>query len=136
HPLTPPRSRASVPCQALRAVSSAKAKNKKKNKAVLNQAQLAAAARNPAYPIAEALDMVKGGARAKFDETVEIAMVLNVDPRKANQTVRGTLQLPKGNGKSVRVAVFAKGEDAAAATEAGADVVGADDLLASILEGN
>lgn len=54
------------------------------------------------HPIAEALDMVKEGAKANFDETVEVAMVLNVDPRKANQAVRGSVQLPKGTGKSVR----------------------------------
>lgn len=61
-----------------------------------------AAAGKPVHPIAEALDLVKDNAKAKFDETVELAMVLNVDPRKANQTVRGAVQLPKGSGKSVR----------------------------------
>lgn len=58
--------------------------------------------KNPKHPIAAALDMVKAGSKVKFDETVEMAMVLNVDPRKANQTVRGAVQLPKGSGKSVR----------------------------------
>eukprot|EP00903_Cladosiphon_okamuranus_P011397 g10740.t1 len=135
-PIGQTRPRASIPCQALRAASS-KSKNKRSRKASPSQAQAAAAAaRKPMHPIAEALDLVKSGARAKFDETVEVAMVLNVDPRKANQTVRGTVQLPKGSGKSVRVAVFAKGEDAAAATAAGADIVGSDDLLASVMEGN
>ncbi|CAN0433701.1 unnamed protein product, partial [Ectocarpus sp. 12 AP-2014] len=127
--------RASIPCQALRAASS-KSKNKSRRKASPTQAQAAVAARNPVYPIAEALDLVKDGAKANFDETVEVAMVLNVDPRKANQTVRGTVQLPKGSGKTVRVAVFAKGDDADAATAAGADVVGAEDLVASVMKGN
>ncbi|CAM9333694.1 unnamed protein product [Ectocarpus sp. 6 AP-2014] len=131
----PAQSRASIPCQALRAASS-KSKNKNRRKASPTQAQAAVAARNPVYPIAEALDLVKDGAKANFDETVEVAMVLNVDPRKANQTVRGTVQLPKGSGKTVRVAVFAKGDDADAATAAGADIVGAEDLVASVMKGN
>ncbi|CAM9570995.1 unnamed protein product [Scytosiphon promiscuus] len=127
----------SIPCQALRAVSSAKAKNKKKNKAVLNQAQLAAAARNPTYPIAEALDLVKTGARAKFDETVEVNMLLSQVQKPKHQEGRNNgSQHSRGWESKVRVAVFAKGEDAAAATAAGADIVGADDLLASVLEGN
>ncbi|CBN75281.1 conserved unknown protein [Ectocarpus siliculosus] len=135
HSCARPAQRAIIPCQALRAASS-KSKNKNRRKASPTQAQAAVAARNPVYPIAEALDLVKDGAKANFDETVEVAMVLNVDPRKANQTVRGTVQLPKGSGKTVRVAVFAKGDDADAATAAGADIVGTEDLVASVMKGN
>lgn len=80
--------------------ASSKSKNRKNKKKSPNQAALAAA-RKPLHPIAEALDKVKESAKAKFDETVELAMVLNVDPRKANQTVRGAVQLPKGSGKAV-----------------------------------
>ncbi|CAM9367995.1 unnamed protein product [Discosporangium mesarthrocarpum] len=80
--------------------------------------------------------MVKEGAKAKFDETVEMALVLNVDPRKPNQSVRGAVQLPKGTGKKVRVAVFAKGQDAEAARQAGADIVGDEDLLETVLGGS
>jgi large subunit ribosomal protein L1 len=74
-------------------------------------------------------------ASAKFDETVEIAIQLGIDPRKAEQIVRGTLSLPAGTGRDVRVAVFAAGEQANEAREAGADVVGADDLVARVAEG-
>ncbi len=81
---------------------------------------------------AEALDLVKAMASAKFDETVELAVRLGVDPRKADQIVRGTVALPSGTGKNVRIAVFAGGEAAAAARAAGADVVGADDLVERI----
>jgi large subunit ribosomal protein L1 len=77
----------------------------------------------------EAIDVVKRVAPAKFDETVEVAVRLGVDPRKADQMVRGTVGLPSGTGKDVRVAVFAAGPAAAAAREAGADFVGADDLV-------
>jgi large subunit ribosomal protein L1 len=84
------------------------------------------------YSPVEAVDILKELAGASFDETVEIAVRLGVDPRKADQIVRGTLSLPAGTGRSTRVAVFAAGEDAAAAREAGADVVGADDLVARI----
>jgi len=84
----------------------------------------------------EALELVKGLAAAKFDETVELAVALGVDPRKADQVLRGTVSLPAGTGKEVRVGVFATGEAAAAAREAGADVVGADDLAAEIEKGN
>ena len=83
----------------------------------------------------EALAMVKSLASAKFDETVEIAMRLGVDPRKADQMVRGTVALPSGTGKDVRVAVFASGEAAQEARDAGADIVGADDLAAEIEKG-
>jgi large subunit ribosomal protein L1 len=80
----------------------------------------------------EAVDLVKGLAKAKFDETVELALRLGVDPRKADQIVRGTLSLPSGSGRDVRVAVFAAGEKASEARNAGADVVGADDLVARV----
>jgi large subunit ribosomal protein L1 len=84
----------------------------------------------------EALTLVKSLASAKFDETIEVALRLGVDPRKADQMVRGTVGLPSGTGKDVRVAVFATGEAAQAARDAGADVVGADDLAAEIEKGN
>ena len=80
------------------------------------------------YPLDEAAKLVKESGRAKFDETVEIAMNLAVDPRHADQNVRGVVTLPNGTGKSVRVAVFAKGAKAEEAEAAGADIVGADDL--------
>jgi large subunit ribosomal protein L1 len=80
----------------------------------------------------EAIELTKSSARAKFDETVELAVRLGVDPRKAEQMIRGTVALPSGTGKDVRVAVFAAGDAAAEARAAGADVVGADDLVAQI----
>ena len=80
----------------------------------------------------EAVDLVRSLSTAKFDETVEVAVRLGVDPRKADQMVRGTVALPSGTGKDVRVAVFAAGDAAAAAREAGADHVGADDLVAQV----
>ena len=83
----------------------------------------------------EAVDLVKRLASAGFDETVELAVRLGVDPRRADQIVRGTVALPAGTGKAVRVAVFAAGEAAAQAREAGADVVGADDLVARVQGG-
>jgi large subunit ribosomal protein L1 len=83
----------------------------------------------------EGLDLVKSLAPAKFDETVELAVRLGVDPRKADQIVRGTVSLPSGTGKNVRVAVFATGPAAAEAREAGAEVVGADDLVEKIQGG-
>jgi large subunit ribosomal protein L1 len=82
----------------------------------------------------EAVDLVKSLATAKFDETVELAVRLGVDPRKADQMVRGTVALPSGTGRDVRVAVFAAGDAATAAREAGADHVGADDLV-TLVEG-
>ena len=88
--------------------------------------------RETLYGIAEAVDLVKSLANAKFDETVELAVRLGVDPRKADQIVRGTLSLPEGTGRTNRVAVFAAGDAAAEARAAGADVVGADDLVAQI----
>src|SRR5207237_5024782 len=87
------------------------------------------------YGVDEALGLVKTNATAKFDETVEVALNLGVDPRHADQMVRGVVNLPKGTGKSVRVAVFAKGAKAEEATKAGADVVGAEDLMESIQGG-
>ncbi len=84
------------------------------------------------YTLEEAAALVAKGAGAKFDETVELAVRLGVDPRHADQNVRGTVSLPHGTGKDVRVAVFAKGEKAKEAEEAGADFVGADDLIARI----
>ena len=83
----------------------------------------------------EALDKVKALATAKFDETVELAVRLGVDPRKAEQIVRGTISLPSGTGKTNRIAVFAAGENAQAARDAGADFVGADDLVAKVAGG-
>src|SRR5947199_5179304 len=83
----------------------------------------------------EAFELVKQLAGRKFDETVEVAFRLGVDPRKADQMLRGTVSLPAGTGKDVRVAVFAAGDAARAAEEAGADVVGADDLVKRIQDG-
>jgi len=91
--------------------------------------------RDAYYPLAEAVKMVKARAGAKFDETIEVALNLNIDPRKAEQNLRGTVMLPGGTGKSLRVAVFAKGERAEEAKAAGADVVGADDLAAKVQAG-
>ena len=87
------------------------------------------------YSAEEALALVKKGASAKFDETVEVAMRLGVDPRKADQMVRGTVNLPNGTGKTARVLVFATGEKAADALAAGADEVGADELIEKITGG-
>ncbi|MCA1727773.1 MAG: 50S ribosomal protein L1 [Actinobacteria bacterium] len=87
------------------------------------------------YTPQEAIGVVKQYPESKFDETVEVAIKLGVDPRKADQIVRGTLTLPHGTGKSVRVAVFAQGDKAREATEAGADVVGAQDLVERVLKG-
>jgi large subunit ribosomal protein L1 len=83
----------------------------------------------------EAVDLIKSFPTTKFDETVELAMKLGVDPRKADQIVRGTVSLPGGTGQNVRVAVFASGEKAAEAKEAGADIVGADDLVERVQGG-
>ena len=87
------------------------------------------------YPAADAIALVKSLASAKFDETVEVAIALGVDPRHADQMVRGVVNLPKGTGKDVRVAVFARGDKAEAATAAGAEVVGAEDLMEAIQGG-
>ena len=87
------------------------------------------------YSVEDAVKLVKSNAKAKFDETVEVSMNLGVDPRHADQMVRGVVQLPNGTGKSVRVAVFAKGDKAEEATAAGADLVGADELAADVQAG-
>src|SRR6478735_2737379 len=92
--------------------------------------------RDQLFTPTEALELVKRLAPAKFDETVEVAVRLGVDPRKADQMVRGTVGLPSGTGKDVRVAVFAAGPAAAEAREAGADIVGADDLAEQIQGGS
>jgi len=88
-----------------------------------------------AYSLEEAIGLIKARASAKFDETIEIAINLGVDPRHADQMVRGTVQLPNGTGRSVRVAVFAKDDKADEAREAGADRVGAEDLAEEIQKG-
>jgi large subunit ribosomal protein L1 len=85
--------------------------------------------------VEEAITLIKANAKSKFDETVEIAMNLGVDPRHADQMVRGTVNLPNGTGKTVRVAVFARGAKADEATAAGADIVGAEDLMETIQGG-
>jgi large subunit ribosomal protein L1 len=90
---------------------------------------------NKAYPLGDAIRLVKANAKAKFDETVEIAMNLGIDPRHADQMVRGLVSLPNGTGKAVRVAVFARGPKAEEAQAAGADVVGAEDLAEKIQAG-
>ncbi|MEN9932260.1 MAG: hypothetical protein RIS17_833 [Pseudomonadota bacterium] len=93
------------------------------------KALAAAVNRDKLYPIDEALGLVKSLATAKFDETIEVSLNLGVDPRHADQMVRGVVTLPKGTGKTVRVGVFARGAKADEAKAAGADVVGAEDLL-------
>ena len=90
---------------------------------------------NKTYGLTEALETVKTNAKAKFDETVEIAINLGVDPRHADQQVRGVVNLPSGTGKDVRVAVFAKDKKAEEALAAGAEVVGAEDLVEKIMGG-
>ncbi|EXI87858.1 MAG: hypothetical protein AW12_01953 [Candidatus Accumulibacter sp. BA-94] len=91
--------------------------------------------RTRSYPVAEALKLAKECATAKFDESIDAAVCLGVDPRKSDQIVRGSVVLPAGTGKTVRVAVFAQGEKAAAAKAAGADIVGFEDLAAEIKSG-
>jgi large subunit ribosomal protein L1 len=91
--------------------------------------------RNKAYPLDEAIKLVKERAKAKFDETVEIAMNLGVDPRHADQMVRGVVSLPGGTGRDVRVAVFARDAKAEEAKAAGADIVGAEDLVEKVQGG-
>lgn len=100
------------------------------------QALRAKVDRNQAYPVADALRLVKECATAKFDESIDIAINLGVDARKSDQLVRGSVVLPAGTGKSVRVAVFAQGDKAELAKAAGADVVGFDDLAAQVKAGN
>ena len=91
--------------------------------------------RNQALPVQEAIKLVKANAKAKFDETIEIAMNLGIDPRHADQAVRGVVQMPNGTGKAVRIAVFAKGDKADEARAAGADIVGAEDLAEAVQGG-
>ena len=105
-------------------------KNTKKHTAAMAQID-----RTKVYPLGTALDVVKQAAYAKFDETVDLAVKLGVDPRHADQMVRGAVVLPNGLGKTVRVLVFAKGEKEREAREAGADFVGAEDLVTKIQEG-
>jgi large subunit ribosomal protein L1 len=90
---------------------------------------------NKSYDLAEAVKMLKERATAKFDETIEVAMNLGVDPRHADQMVRGVVNLPNGTGRTVRVAVFARGDKAEEAKAAGADIVGAEDLLEVVQKG-
>ena len=85
--------------------------------------------------VSDAVELIRSNANAKFDETVEVALNLGVDPRHADQMVRGSVNLPNGTGKTVRVAVFARGPKAEEATEAGADIVGAEDLMETIQGG-
>ncbi len=92
--------------------------------------------RSKAYEIGEAVDLVLSTAKAKFDETIELHVRLGVDPKQADQQVRGVLVLPNGTGKSVKVLVIAKGEKADAATAAGADYVGAEEMVAKIQKEN
>ena len=91
--------------------------------------------RGKLYPLNEAVALVRSRAKAKFDETVEVAMNLGIDPRHADQMVRGVVALPNGSGRAMRVAVFARGDKADAAKAAGADVVGAEDLVAEVQAG-
>jgi large subunit ribosomal protein L1 len=106
------------------------AKQTKKQKALAE-----AIDRERLYPVDEAIETLKANAKAKFDETIEVALNLGVDPRHADQMVRGVVTLPAGTGKDVRVAVFARGGKADEAREAGADVVGAEDLMETIQGG-
>ena len=91
--------------------------------------------RDKTYPVADAIKLVKQGASAKFNESIDVAINLGIDAKKSDQTVRGAIVLPKGTGKTVRVAVFAQGDKAQAAKDAGADIVGFDDLAAQVKEG-
>ena len=114
--------------------------NKAVNKAAPKLAKRVAKAREgidrtKLYPLTDAVKLVKERATAKFDETIEIAMNLGVDPRHADQMVRGVCNLPNGSGRTVRVAVFAKGAKADEAKAAGADIVGAEDLVETINSG-
>ena len=105
----------------------------KRSKAYRAAAETIDAAKS--YGPLEAVRLAKGAAKAKYDETVEVAMRLGVDPRKADQMVRGTVNLPHGTGKTARVLVFANGDKAEAAREAGADYVGSDDMIEKVSGG-
>ena len=87
------------------------------------------------YSLSEAVGIIKKGARTKFDESVDVAMNLGVDPRKAEEMIRGSVELPHGTGKAVKVLVFAKGDKATEASDAGADFVGAEDMIQKIKDG-
>ncbi|MBW7862178.1 MAG: 50S ribosomal protein L1 [Rhodocyclaceae bacterium] len=100
------------------------------------QALRAKVDRNRSYPVSEALALVKECATAKFDESIDISVNLGIDARKSDQLVRGSVVLPAGTGKTVRVAVFAQGDKAELARAAGADIVGFDDLAADVKAGN
>jgi len=91
--------------------------------------------RDKTYPMGDAIKLVKEGASAKFNESIDVAINLGIDAKKSDQTVRGAIVLPKGTGKTVRVAVFAQGDKAQAAKDAGADIVGFEDLAAQVKEG-
>jgi len=99
------------------------------------KAGLAAVDREKAYDVADAMKILKDHAKAKFDESVDVSMNLGVDPKHADQMVRGVVSLPHGSGKTMRVAVFAKGDKAKDATDAGAEFVGAEDLADKIVAG-
>jgi large subunit ribosomal protein L1 len=101
----------------------------------LAKAQKAVGELGTVYGLSEAVKLVKANATAKFDETIEISMNLGIDPRHADQAVRGVVQMPNGTGKTVRIAVFAKGDKADEALAAGADIVGAEDLAEKIQAG-
>lgn len=96
----------------------------------------ALAKRDTQYSIGEALQLAKQSATAKFDESIDVAVNLGVDPRKSDQAVRGAVVLPHGTGKTLRIAVFAQGEEAEIAKEAGADIVGFEDLAQAVRSGN
>ncbi len=100
------------------------------------QKAVAAFDRNAVFSATDAVKMVKDAARAKFDESIDVAINLGVDPRKSDQMIRGSLVLPNGTGKTVRVAVFASGPQAEAAKAAGADIVGLEDLAEEVKKGN
>ncbi len=106
------------------------AKMSKRMKAICEKIE-----RDKKYDLQEALTLIKGGANAKFDESVDVAVNLGVDARKSEQNVRGSTVLPRGTGKTVKVAVFAEGDQAEAARKAGADVVGLDDLAEKVKKG-
>src|SRR6202051_4523830 len=91
--------------------------------------------RDAFYKLDQAVDMIKKGATAKFDETIEVSLNLGVDPKQGDQNVRGIVQLPHGTGKTLRVDVFAKGDKAKLAKDAGADIVGAEDLAEKVQAG-
>src|SRR3954462_15769167 len=99
------------------------------------KAAYAAVDTSKAYPLTDAIKLIKSVSKAKFDETIEISMNLGIDPRHADQMVRGLTSLPNGTGKNVRIGVFARGAKADEALAAGADVVGAEDLMEKVQAG-